>query len=149
MDIHEAIKQKRFSTLVEQSIVNILYTSSWINTLHAEVLKKYKISLQQYNILRILKGHHPEVASIHMLADRMLDKNSNASRLVEKLRAKGFITRKTCPEDRRRAEISITPLGLETLQMCNAEIFALQENQDRLSADEHEELNQLLNKFRS
>lgn len=149
MDIHEAIKQKHFSTPVEQSIVNILFTSSWINTLHAEVLKKYKISLQQYNILRILKGQHPEVASVHMLADRMLDKNSNASRLVEKLRAKGFITRKTCPEDRRRAEIGITPLGMETLQSCNREIFSLQKSHDKLSPDEHVELNRLLNKFRS
>lgn len=134
---------------MEQTVVNVLYTSGWIHSMHAEILKQHKISLQQYNVLRILKGQHPEAASVHTIADRMLDKNSNASRLVEKLRSKGFVSRKTCPEDRRRVDIKITPLGMETLAECTVNVLNLQETNNALTNEEHKKLNELLDKLRS
>ena len=134
---------------IERSFVNILYTSSWLSKLQLEILKPYKISMQQFNVLRILKGQHPEPASVNTLAERMIDKNSNASRIVEKLRAKGLVLRTTCPIDRRKVDVAITNAGIELLEQCNKVVAEVQAKNDKLSTTEHQELNLLLNKLRS
>ena len=149
MEIEKAIHQKQFSSDIERSIVNILYTGSWLSTIQLGALKSFGISLQQFNILRILKGQHPEPATVNMLAERMIDKNSNASRIVEKLRSKGFVLRTTCPDDRRRVDVVITEAGINKLEQCNVAMAQLQDDYDKLSPVEHKELNRLLNKLRS
>ena len=149
MEIEKAIHQKQFSSDIERSIVNILYTGSWLSTIQLGALKSFGISLQQFNILRILKGQHPEPATVNMLAERMIDKNSNASRIVEKLRSKGFVLRTTCLDDRRRVDVVITEAGINKLEQCNVAMAQLQDDYDKLSPVEHKELNRLLNKLRS
>jgi len=149
MEIEKAIHQKKFASDIERSIVNILYTGSWLSTLQLSVLKEFGISIQQFNLMRILKGQHPEPATVNMLAERMIDKNSNASRIVEKLRSKGLVLRTTCPDDRRRVDIIITETGIELLNQCNKAISKLQGEYDKLEHEEHLELNRLLNKLRS
>lgn len=149
MEIEKAIQQKKFSSAIERSMVNILYTGSWLATLQLGALKPFGISIQQYNVLRILKGQYPEPTTVNELIDRMIDKNSNASRIVEKLRAKGFLVRTTCPEDRRRVDVIITEAGIDLLNQCNEAIYQLQDDYNKLSPEEHLELNRLLNKLRS
>ncbi len=77
------------------------------------MLKPFKITTQQYNVLRILRGQHPNPASINLIIERMLDKMSNASRIVDKLVAKKLADRKVCPEDRRMVDVLITDKGIK------------------------------------
>jgi len=113
LKIEEEIKQSKFKNEYQKLQINVLFTASWLNQQTTQLLKPYKISWQQFNILRILRGRHPEPATVKVLASRMIDKTSNASRLVEKLRQKGYVERNECQEDRRRVDIVLTDLGLQ------------------------------------
>ena len=90
MKLEEEIKQATFKNEFHKSIINIVYTSGWLSTILTQRLKPYDISIQQFNILRILRGQHPKPATVLLIQERMLDKMSNASRLVEKLRIKNM-----------------------------------------------------------
>lgn len=149
MKIEEAIQQKQFKSEHQKAHINVLYTASFLNqkTLHA--LKPYNISPQQFNILRILRGRHPEPASVKLLTEKMIDKMSNASRLVEKLRLKGLVERESCDDDRRKVDVKITTSGLELLEQASNTIeqMMLQEL-SAITAEEAEILNQVLDKLR-
>ncbi len=108
MKIEEAIQQSTFKSEFQKAQINLLFTASWMQQLSSHVLKPQDISWQQFNILRILKGQHPEPATITLLRDRMIDKMSNASRLVEKLKQKGLVDRQICENDPRRANVVLT-----------------------------------------
>ena len=88
MKLEEAIKQKKFWNEFEKAVINILYTASWLEGINIRRLKPHDISPQQYNVLRILRGSHPNPVMLGEITERMIDKNSNATRLVEKLRLK-------------------------------------------------------------
>jgi DNA-binding MarR family transcriptional regulator len=115
MKLEDEIKQKNFSSLHQKMMLNIFVTSSWFGTDTARILKPYKITLQQYNVLRILRGQQGKPASVGLIQERMLDKSSNASRLIDKLVLKKLVDRKPCPSDRRQMDIKITQKGLELL----------------------------------
>lgn len=115
MKIEEEIQQSKFASEFQKAHVNILFTAAWLNQETGRVLKPYGISVQQFNILRILRGMNPKPATIKMLTERMIDKMSNASRLVDKLEQKGLVTRTECGKDRRRVDVSITQKGLELI----------------------------------
>jgi DNA-binding MarR family transcriptional regulator len=130
-------------------LINLLFTSSWLNSKQACSLKPYDISTQQYNILRILRGQHPKPATVNLLIDRMFDKNSNASRLVEKLRLKKLVERAICPDDRRAVNVIITQKGLDLLiELDDCEEHCVNELKI-LSNKEAEQLNTLLDKLRN
>lgn len=150
MRIEEAIQQKKFKNEFHKAQVNLLYTTAWLNQQSAQALKPYNISIQQFNILRILKGLHPETATVKLLTERMIDKMSNASRLVEKLKQKGLVDRDYCPEDRRRVNISITDKGLSLLAEATVALEdASMTQMKNLSDSEAEILNVYLDKIRS
>lgn len=149
VDIGKAIKQSNFDSQLEKVVVNILYTGSWISYKEFHILKKYDLSMQQFNVLRILRGQHPKTATVNMLIDRMIDKSSNASRIVEKLRKKKFVSRKPCSKDRRRVDIVITDAGLEVLAEATSEIRRLPIMTESLTTEEAKQLNFLLDKFRN
>jgi DNA-binding MarR family transcriptional regulator len=149
MDIEEAIQQKKFKNPYERAIVNLLYTGSWLAYRQTAAFKPHGLSMQQYNILRILKGQHPDPITVNMLIGRMIDKSSNASRIVEKLRAKRLLERKTCPDDRRRVDVVITDAGLNVLAKATNELALLHANTRNLSDEEALQLNTLLNKLRT
>jgi DNA-binding MarR family transcriptional regulator len=107
--------QSKFSSEYHKLTVGILYTHGRLVSATNEVLKPYGLTLQQFNILRILRGQMPNPSTVSLLRERMLDKMSDASRLVERLRSKGFIERQISRDDRRQASIVITEKGLETL----------------------------------
>ncbi len=149
MKIEKEINQKGFKNEYQKVFINLLFTTAWITKLNQDQLKPFKISWQQFNILRILKGHQPEAATVKMLGERMIDKMSNASRLVEKLKQKGLVERRSCSQDRRRVDIYITPAGLELVIKASEVVEREIENSlSNLSIAETKLLNELLDKLR-
>lgn len=147
MKIEEEIKQQSFSNEYYKLGVNILYTGSWINLKQLNFLKKFGISPQQYNVLRILKSQRPKPSTINLLIDGMIDKSSNASRLVEKLRIKGLVERDICPTNRRSVDIFITDKGLKLLEEID-KMKMFETTLKSLSVREASNLNKLLDKLR-
>ena len=148
MRLEDEIKQKQFNNEYHKMTVNVLYTSSWLTGLHSKLLKKYRISPQQFNILRILRGQYPNPATVNLLIERMLDKNSNASRLVEKLRLKGLVERGACPDDRRAVDVMITKKGLKMLNEIDLVTADAESQFKTLTKVEVKQLNDLLDKLR-
>lgn len=148
MEIEKEIVQAKFKSPLQKGIVNIIYTSNWIHSRQAKVLKPFGLTIQQYNILRILRGQHPNPASITLLTERMLDKMSNASRLVEKLLLKGYCQRTVCPSDRRQVNVVISESGLEMLKQMEQVLDQFEGSMRNLSDDEMETLSNLLDRLR-
>ncbi len=148
MEIGKEIKQKKFKSEHQKMLINIFFTSSWLGSKHACTIKPYSISSQQFNILRILRGQYPKPATVNLLIDRMLDKNSNASRLVEKLRLKKLVERAVCCEDRRAVNVAITQKGLDLLIELDKQESAFIKELKTISEKEAEQINLLLDKLR-
>lgn len=150
MRLEEEIKQKQFANEHEKLMVNLLFTSNQFNASFNRTLKPYGISSQQFNILRILRGQFPKAAPLKLITERMIDKMSNTSRLVEKLRQKGLVERHINPKNRREVAIIITSKGLELIKEASEASTAEQQAyHDRLTEDEARTLNGLLDKLRS
>lgn len=150
MNIEEAIQQRQFRSVYHKMVLNILFTASWLEERNSKVLRPYGVSNQQYNILRILRGLHPNTATVKLLTERMLDKMSNASRLVEKLKQKGLVERNECPNDRRRVDVSITPAGLKLLSQTDSLMNEAMDAQFyTLSPEQAAQLSDLLDRLRS
>ncbi|QCR23236.1 MarR family winged helix-turn-helix transcriptional regulator [Pontibacter sp. SGAir0037] len=149
MKIEEEIQQRTFKSEHQKAYINVLYTSNWLQLAQAGAFKPFGITLPQYNILRILRGQYPKPATVSLLIERMLDKTSNASRIVDKLEAKGLVTRKQCPQDRRTVDVLITEKGLSLLQEMDPLDGGSKTGLMNLSEEEAIELNRLLDKARS
>ena len=149
MKIEEAIQQKQFSNAFQKAHVNILFTAAALSQQTSMALKPYRLTVQQFNILRILRGRYPEPMTIKDLTSRMLDKMSNASRLVDKLIEKGLVVRNTCPDDRRRVDVVISKAGLQVLTQASAAVESMYEVvQQQLTEEEALLLSDLLDKVR-
>lgn len=147
--IEEAIQQPHFKSSLHRAQVNIIYTSAWLNHTTAKSLKPFGLSLQQFNILRILRGSGGKPATIKLLTERMLDKMSNASRLVDKLKEKGLVDRQECSTDRRRVDIVITPAGLELIQRASDAVERKRDDVfSEITDEEAAQLSLLLDKLR-
>jgi DNA-binding MarR family transcriptional regulator len=148
MSISNDIHQREFRNEYQKAIINIMYTHNYMVNHMTEVFKNYDITRQQYNVLRILRGQYPGHASVNIIKDRMLDKMSDTSRIVERLRLKGLISRADCLTDKRSVEIRITAAGLELLDRMEGPVMDLEKLLYNLSADETRQLNYLLDKVR-
>ncbi len=148
MSIEKQIKQKAFKSESEKALVNINFTQSYFSSLMNGSLKNFNVSMQQFNVLRILKGQYPKPVSVNDITDRMLDKMSNASRLVEKLRQKGYVERAKCSYDKRQVDVSITSLGIEMLDKLTEIVSEIIDDHNHLSDEEFITLNNLLDKLR-
>ena len=149
MSLEEDIKQsKKFASEYEKATVNILYTSGWLYNINAGRLKKHDITPEQFNVLRILRGSYPKPMMLNDVTCRMLDKSSNATRLVEKLRQKELVKREVCEKSRRQVDISITAKGLAVLTKIDNEADEWNDTMKNLSKTEALELNRLLDKLR-
>ena len=148
MGIETEIKQKKkFKNEYHKLIINLMYTSGFVYRMNLHYLKPFGVSPEQYNVLRILKGQYPEPASVKMLIERMFDKNSNASRIVDKLYKKNLVLRNACDIDKRQVDIFISPQGLTLLnKIAGVEDKFYEEI--KLSENEAEVLNNLLDKLR-
>jgi DNA-binding MarR family transcriptional regulator len=148
MSLSKDIQQKEFRSEYQKAMLNILYTHNHLITKMTDVFKEYDITRQQFNVLRILRGQYPGHASVNLIKDRMLDKMSDTSRIVERLRIKGFISRTDCEKDKRSVEIRITDAGLELLDRMEPEVVSLEKLLHNLTPEEARQLNDLLDKIR-
>ena len=148
MEPGKEINQKKFRNHAHKLGVNIIYTFNWLNTINSGLLKPHKITTQQFNVLRIIRGQQPNPASIKFIRERMLDKMSDASRIVEKLRIKGFAERRTCPNDRRACDVLITKKGMKLLQHIDDNSFDFDNLFSNLNQSEIKQLNFLMDKLR-
>jgi len=148
MRIEEEIEQKQFANEYIKAGINIMFTASFLIHKNTQVLKPFGISIQQFNILRILRGLHPEPATIKLLTKRMIDKTSNASRLVERLRQKGLVERHECEFDRRKVDILITEAGLELVNEASTALETADKILYPISKEEAKTLNAILDKLR-
>ncbi|MGM0635644.1 MAG: MarR family winged helix-turn-helix transcriptional regulator [Bacteroidota bacterium] len=149
MEIEKHIQTKAILPEHKRVLLNILFTGNWLNDEITEVLKPFDISTQQFNVLRILKGQKGKPANLSTIQERMIAKNSNTTRLVDKLIKKDLATKVPCKTNKRKVEISITEKGMEFLDQVNHSVD-LKERQltENLNLQELESLNQLLNQLR-
>lgn len=148
MKLEDEIKQIRFKNNRHKLSVNIIFSFNWMHAHSVQFFKPYGLTPQQYNVLRILRGSHPEEISIKLIKERMLDKMSDVSRIVDKLLDKGLIDRTICPEDRRQCNVSIKPAGLTLLNKIDKKIDAFDNRLSNLTDNEVDKLNTLLDKMR-
>jgi len=148
MRIEDALQVTAFQSEKQKLTLNLMYTAGWLNGKLSQFLKPYDLTQQQYNVLRILRGCHPEPATVNLLIERMVDKQSNASRLVEKLRQKGLVNREVCSHDRRRVDVFITENGMSLLADLDEAVMAFHEDTMALSEAELQQLNSLLDRLR-
>ncbi len=148
--IEDEIKQKKqFSSKVEKLLVNLIFTHNYFQHKFEEILKAFQITSQQYNILRILRGEHPNSITLNEIKNRILDRNSDASRIVERMRKKLLLTRKINMKNRRSVEISITQKGLNLLKQIEPHLKKYHNSIHSLSNDELKNMNTLLDKLRN
>jgi DNA-binding MarR family transcriptional regulator len=148
MGLEDDIRQQKFVSEHQKAAINVLYTGSWIYSGNASRLKKHNVTPEQYNVLRILRGSHPGKLMLAEITSRMIDKSSNATRLVEKLRQKGLVKRELCESNRRQVDISITDKGLNLMKAIDSEEGGWIDTLKNLSKAEAAELNRLLDKLR-
>jgi DNA-binding MarR family transcriptional regulator len=148
MSLEQDIQQEKFLSEHQKAAINILYTGSWLHTLNAAYLKKFDITPEQFNVLRILRGSHPAKRMLAEITSRMIDKSSNCTRLVEKLRQKNYVTREICEGNRRQVDILITDKGLALLRKIDAEVPQWANTIQKINKAEAKELNRILDKLR-
>jgi len=149
MRIETAIKTIHKMGINTKTVINLMYTSRIMEEAIAAVLKPYDLSIQQYNVMRILRGQKGNPANLSTLQERMVDRSSNTTRLVDKLIKKGWVERNVCAHNRRKVEIFITEKGLAILK----ELDPITEDNNKkivssLSTNQLEDLNTLLDLLR-
>lgn len=148
MGIAEDIKQPKFRNEWQKALINIMYTHNWLSAQTREVLKPFGITQQQFNVLRILRGQNENPVSTSVIRDRMLDKMSDASRIVDRLCKQGLVKRKVCEHDKRLVDVVISKKGLELLDKIDGHIDQIDNMLKNLSEEEAQQLNTLLDKAR-
>lgn len=150
MKIEEAIKTSSPLTLATKTVINIMYTSRIVEESVLQVLKEYDLSTQQYNVLRILRGQKEIAANLSTVQERMIDKSSNTTRLIDKLIKKNLVQRQICKDNRRKIELFITQDGLDLLKKLDPVTDTNNKLQmENLSENELHTLNTLLDKLRN
>ncbi|MBL7902392.1 MAG: MarR family transcriptional regulator [Bacteroidia bacterium] len=148
MSLEDDIQQRSFRNIQHKSTVNLLYTISWLNSQISPYFKNSGITSQQFNVLRILRGQNGKPCSLKVIKERMLDRMSDASRIVDKLVAKGLVSRATSDEDRRSVDLTISEKGLDLLKKLDFVDDAGVEVFKNLNEAELQSLNELLDKLR-
>lgn len=146
--LEEAILQKHFKDEWVKASLNVMYTGGWLRTLTADFLKPFDLTAQQYNVLRILRGQHPNGITTLEIRRRLLDKMADTSRMVDRLERDGWVRKNKDPEDKRLVEVRISDKGLSILSEIDGHLDSLNRCIYRLNAQEAVELNRLLDKIR-
>lgn len=150
MTIEEALHISVKLDLESKTAINLQYTSRILEEKFAGLLKEYDLTTPQFNVLRILRGQKGKPASLACIQDRMVDRNSNTTRLVDKLIKKDWVKRRVCPDNRRMVEIEITPDGLKVLEQLDPLTRELNaKNVAPLTQEELQILNTLLDKLKT
>jgi MarR family 2-MHQ and catechol resistance regulon transcriptional repressor len=149
MGIEKDIQQSRFRNNYHKATVNLIYTLGWMRERARHFLDAEDITEQQFNILRILRGSHPKPLSTLQIRERMLEKMSDTSRIVDRLVSKGLVKKVICKEDRRLVDVLITDKGKKTLDKMDAHQDELDAILGNLSEKEAATLSDLLDKLRN
>ncbi|MER3318638.1 MAG: MarR family transcriptional regulator [Allomuricauda sp.] len=148
MNVEEIIKTSKKIPLEPRTLIHMELVHNKINEIMHGALKPFEVSLQQFNVLRILRGQQGKPANLSTLNERMVTKMSNTTRLVDKLLAKGFVNRTVCPSNRRKVEIVITDSGLKALKQMDESLEdAHRVIYQNFKKEDLEQLNYLLDKF--
>lgn len=148
MKLEQALQTSKFKSEKHRVSLNILYTAWWLKTNANTIFKEIGLTHEQYNVMRILKGKHPEKMCVKSIAERMIEKNSNVPRIIDRLEIKHLIERNQSETDGRHTLISLTDKGLSLLKDSNKKIDSLHQSKLNLTEDEAKMLNELLEKLR-
>lgn len=149
MKLEQELKMNRIPDEGRKAVLNVIFTGNWLTDQFNQVIKPYGLSVQQFNILRILRGQKGNPINLMDIQGRMVHRMSNATRLVEKLRLKNLVKRDLCEENRRKVEITITNEGLKLLEtVSEAVVGSNHQPSSKLSHVEAETLNGLIEKLR-
>lgn len=148
MNVEQIIKTEKEIPLRSRTIIHFMLINNKLREAIVNALKPFDVSPEQFNVLRILRGHNKKPANLSTLNERMISKMSNTTRLVDKLILKKFVDRVVCPSNRRKVEISITSEGKKALKKMDSSMKKAEESiLKNLSEKEMEQLNKLFNKF--
>ncbi len=148
MGLEDDIVQSNFDSAHHKALINLIYTHNYVTNELNDIFKNFKVTRQQFNVLRILRGQYPKPSNISLIKDRMLDKMSDASRIVERLRVKGLVVREQCADDRRAVEVTISQEGLNLLRKTDVHSKRFKSLLSNLTNEEAGLLNELLDKVR-
>ena len=148
MRIDDEIQSSKFEDAYHKLVINIAYTEGWLSNSFRCKFEKHNLTQQQFNILRILRGQYPKPATVNLLKERMIDKMSDASRIVDRLVQKGLVSRCTNTKDRRAVDIRISDQGMEVLTKMDAEFKTKDVLEKNLTEEEAGKLSDLLDKLR-
>src|ERR1700710_3083330 len=148
MRIEEEIQSTNFEDNYHKAVINISYTYGWLNNAFKCKFEKHQLTNQQFNVLRILRGQYPNPATVNLIKERMIDKMSDASRIVDRLVQKGLVSRCTNTKDRRAVDIRISDQGLAILSKMDQDFKIKDFLKDNLTEEEAGQLSDLLDKLR-
>ncbi len=149
MKLSELLKQESFRTPQEEALLNLMATQSWVSHEIGRMMSAYRITPAQYNVLRILRGSHPQRLTCGEIRERLIDKTPDVTRLLDRMLKHGWITRRRSRRDRRVVEVGITPVGLELLEQMDGPVERFIDHMTRhLSDEEAKTLSALLEKMR-
>jgi DNA-binding MarR family transcriptional regulator len=146
--IEEEIKQRKFKSPFQKVAINLQFTANWLIANSNDFFKGFGITMQQFNILRILRGQHEKSISAVEIKQRMLDRNSDVSRLLDRLIDKKLVTKSQCPSDKRASDVNITESGLKLLSQIDLRLEEIDAKILNLTATEANQLSDLLDKCR-
>lgn len=150
MKLTELIKQNRFGSPAQEALLNVVVTGSWIMNELGAAMEPYGVTFVQYNVLRVLRGSHPEKLTCSAIGERLLDRTPDVTRLLDRLERAGLTHRERAEHDRRVVEVGITERGLEVLERMQASVEAVQQRLTRhLSQEEQRQLSELLERLRT
>jgi DNA-binding MarR family transcriptional regulator len=148
MRLEEELKTSKFQSETHKAHLNILFTASWLRTNMSLRLKSYGLTLEQFNVMRIVRGQRPQSVCVKDITGRMLERSSNTTRIIDRLEQKGLLQRLASERDRRERAIELTPTGIELLATIDRDWGKNNPHSSALSLDEARELNELLDKLR-
>ncbi|NBB99641.1 MAG: MarR family transcriptional regulator [Bacteroidetes bacterium] len=149
MKLSELIKQESFASPAQKALLNVMVSSSWVMNELSSMMATYDITPAQYNVLRILRGSHPEPLTCSAVGERLLDRTPDVTRLLNRLEGRALVERQRASHDRRVVEVGITKQGRALLKRMAPEVEAVQQRLTcHLSTHEQRQLSDLLEKLR-
>ncbi len=149
MKIEEEIKQTTFRNPLQKAMINLFFTNNWIEAKLKAILEPYGVTMQQFNVLRILRGQYPNYVSTSNIRERLIDQMSDVSRIVDRLGQKEWVEKFACKADRRLVDIRISEKGLDLLKKIDDVELSFDSIVSNISEDEADILNLLLDKIRN
>lgn len=148
MKIEEEIKQHSFRNSLQKAMINLFFTNNWIEAKLKAMLEPYGVTMQQFNVLRILRGQYPNYVSTSNIRERLIDQMSDVSRIVDRLAQKEWVEKFACQTDRRLVDIRISEKGLNLLKKIDEIELSFDAIVSNISEEEAETLNYLFDKMR-